>query len=96
MGERQDTLIRAVQISHETSAKGKGISPALEKKKAEIKFLKFDPSESSFDVDPPNIIPKRAYKKKRETKCFSMLYIYTFPKILMETDLVHFTCPLFD
>ena len=60
VGERQDTLIRAVQISHETSAKGKGISLASEKQKAEIKFPKFDPSEASFDVDPPNIIPKRA------------------------------------
>ena len=65
VGERQDKLIRAVQISHETSAKGKGISPALEKKKAEIKFPKFDPSEASFNVDPPNIIPKRAYKKRK-------------------------------
>ena len=65
VGERQDTLIHAVQISHETSAKGKGISPALEKKKAEIKFPKFDPSEASFDVDPPNIIPKRVYKKRK-------------------------------
>ena len=65
MGERQDTLICVVKISHETSAKGKGISPALEKQKAEIKFPKFDPNEASFDVDPPNIIPKRAYKKRK-------------------------------
>ena len=65
VGERQDTLIRAVQISNETSAKGKGISPALEKQKAEIKFPKFDPSEASFDVDPPNIIPKRSYKRRK-------------------------------
>ena len=65
VGERQDTLIRAVEISHETSGKGKGISPTLEKQKAEIKFPKFDHSEASFDVDPPNIIPKRAYKKRK-------------------------------
>ena len=65
VGERQDTLIRAVQISNETSAKGKGISPALEKQRAEIKFPKFAPSEASFDVDPPNIIPKREYKRRK-------------------------------
>ena len=41
--ERQDTLIRAVQLNNETSAKGKGISPALERQKAEIKFPRFDP-----------------------------------------------------
>ena len=56
--------MKTVQISNETSAKGKGIYPALEKQKAEIKFPKFDPSEASFDVDPPNIIPKRAYKRR--------------------------------
>ena len=65
VGERQYTLIRAVQISNETSAKGKGISSALEKQKAEIKFPKFSPSEASFDVDPLNIIPKREYKKRK-------------------------------
>ena len=65
VGERQDTLIRAVQLSNETSSKGKGISPVLERQKAEIKFPRFDPSEASFDVDPPNIIPKRAYKRRK-------------------------------
>ena len=63
--ERKDTLIRAVQLNNEISAKGKGISPALERQKAEIKFPRFDPSEASFDVDPPNIIPKKAYKKRK-------------------------------
>ena len=60
VGEKQDTLIRAVQLNNEISAKGKGISPALEKQKTEIKFPRFDPSKARFDVDPPNIIPKRA------------------------------------
>ena len=65
VGERQDTLIRAVQLNNETSTKGKGISPALERQKAEIKFPRFDPSEASFDLDPPNIIPKMAYKRRK-------------------------------
>ena len=67
VGDRQDTLIHAVQLSNELSAKGKGISLTLERQKSKIKFPKFNPSEASFDVDPPNIIPKRAYKRKRET-----------------------------
>ena len=33
VGERQDTLIRAVQLNNEISAKGKGIFPALGDKK---------------------------------------------------------------
>ena len=65
MGERQDTLIHPMQLSNEISAKGKGISPTLEKQKAEINFPKFNPSEASFDVDPPNIIPKKAYKRRK-------------------------------
>ena len=65
VGVRQDTLIRVVQLNNETSAKGKGVSPALERQKAEIKFPRFEPNEASFDVDPPNIVPKRAYKKRK-------------------------------
>ena len=65
VGKRQDKLIHAVQLSNEMSAKGKGISPALERQKAEIKFPKFNPNEASFDVDPPNIIPKKAYKRRK-------------------------------
>ena len=65
VGERQDMLIRVVQLNNKTSAKGKGVSLALERQKAEIKFPRFDPSEASFDVDPPNIVPKRAYKRRK-------------------------------
>ena len=65
MGERQDKLIHAVQLSNEISTKGKGIYPAVGREKAEIKFPKFVPSEPSFDVDPPNVIPTRAYKRRK-------------------------------
>ena len=65
VGGRQDLLIRAVQLNNDTSAKGKGVSPAIERQKADIKFPKFNPSEACFDVDPPNIVPKRAYKKRK-------------------------------
>ena len=65
VGERQDTLIRAVQLNNETFAKGKGVSPTLERQKAEIKFPTFEPNEASFVVDPPNIVPKRAYKRRK-------------------------------
>ena len=54
-----------MQLSNEISAIELGISHALERQKAEIKFPRFDPSEASFDVDPPNIIPKRAYKIRK-------------------------------
>ena len=64
-GKRQDTLIHAVQLNNEISAKGKGIPSAVEREKAEIKFPRFVPSEASFDVDPPNVIPTKAYKRRK-------------------------------
>ena len=66
-GKRQDTLISAVQLNSEIYAKGKEIPPAFERQKSEMKFPKFDPSVASFDVDPPNIIPPKAYKIRKGT-----------------------------
>ena len=65
VGKRQDTLIHAVQLNDEISAKGKEIPPTVERQSSEMKFLKFDPSMATFDVDPPNIIPKKAYKRRK-------------------------------
>ena len=65
VGKRQDTLIRVVQLNNEIFAKGKEIPPAFESQKSKIKFPKFDPNEDSFDVDPPNIIPQKAYKIRK-------------------------------
>ena len=64
---RQDTLISVVQVNSEIYAKGKEIPLAFERQKFEMKFPKFDPSEASFDVDPPNIIPPKAYKIRKGT-----------------------------
>ena len=67
VGKKQDTLISAVQLNSEISAKGKEILPAFERQKSEMKFPKFDPNLASFDVDPPNIIPPKAYKSRKGT-----------------------------
>ena len=67
VGKKQDTLISAVQLNSEIYAKGKEITPAFERQKSEMKFPKFDPSMASFDVDPPNIIPPKAYKRRKGT-----------------------------
>ena len=65
VGKRHDTLIHVVQLNNEISAKGKEIPPAVERQTYEMKFPKFDPNMASFDVDPPNIIPKKAYKRRK-------------------------------
>ena len=67
VGKRQDTLISTVQLNSEIYAKGKEIPPAVERQKSEMKFPKFDSSMTSFDVDPPNIIPQKAYKRRKGT-----------------------------
>ena len=65
VGERQDTLIHGVQLSNEISTKGKEIPPAVGREKAKIKFPRFVPSEASFDVDPPNVIPTKVYQRRK-------------------------------
>ena len=67
VGKQQDTLINVVQLNSEIYAKGKEIPTAFEKQKSEMKFPMFDPSMASFDVDPPNIIPPKAYKRRKGT-----------------------------
>ena len=65
VGKKQDTLIHAVKLNNEISAKGKEIPPTVERQTPEMRFPKFEPSMASFDVDPPNIIPKKAYKRRK-------------------------------
>ena len=67
VGKKQDTLINAVQLNSEIYAKGKEIPSAFERQKSEMKFPKFNPSLASFDIDPPNIIPLKAYKRRKGT-----------------------------
>ena len=67
MGKRQETLISIVQLNSEIYAKGKEIPLAFKRQKYEMKFPKFDPSMASFDVEPPDIIPPKAYKRRKGT-----------------------------
>ena len=67
VGKKQDTLISGIQLNSEIYAKGKEIPPAFERQKSEMKFPKFDPSMANFDVDPLNIIPPKAYKRRKGT-----------------------------
>ena len=65
VGKRKDTLIHAVQLNNEISAKGKEIPPVVERQTSKMRFPKFEPNMASFDVEPPNIIPKKAYKRRK-------------------------------
>ena len=65
VGKRQDMLIHAMQLNNEISAKIKEIPLAFERQKAGIQFPRFDPSEACFDVDPPNVVPQKADKRRK-------------------------------
>ena len=65
MGLKQDTLITAVELTSDIYLAGREIPPVEGKKRSEMTFTKFDPSLTSLDVDPPNVIPPKAYKRKK-------------------------------
>ena len=65
MGLKQDTLITEVELTSNIYLIGREIPPIEEKKRSEITFTKFDPSLASLDVDPPNVIPPKAYKRRK-------------------------------
>ena len=65
VGKRQDMLINAVQLTSNICVKGKEIPPAYEKQRLEMASPKFDPHLASFDIDHPNVIPPKAYKRRK-------------------------------
>ena len=65
MGLKQDTLITAVELTSDIYLTGREIPPDEEKIRSEMTFPKFDPSLVSLDVDPPIVIPPKAYKRRK-------------------------------
>ena len=61
--QKQDTLITLVEHTNDLVSRGK--EEATEKKRPNITFPKFPPCLASFDIDPPNIIPTKSYKRRK-------------------------------
>ena len=59
MGLKQDTLISLVNLTNNLISTDKVEPTPSEKKRLDITFSKFSPCLVSFDLDPPNIIPKK-------------------------------------
>ena len=78
MGLKQDTLINLVNLTNDLISTDK-VEPTLsEKKRPDITFSKISPCLASFDLDPPNIIPKKSYKRREEwdsTIIFPILFL---------------------
>ena len=66
MGLKQDTLISLVNLTNDLISTNKVEPTPSEKKRRDITFSKFSPCLASFDLDPPNIIPKKSNKRREE------------------------------
>ena len=66
MGSKQDTLIRFVDLANDLITNDKVEPTPSEQKRPHMTFSRFSPCLATFDLDPPNIIPKNFYKKKEK------------------------------
>ena len=66
IGLKQDTLISLMNLTNDLISTDKVVPTPSEKKRPDITFSKFFPCLASFDLDPPNIIPKKSYKRREE------------------------------
>ena len=66
MGLKQDTLIRFVDLTNDLISTEKVEPTPCEKKRPDMTFSQFSHCLASFDLDPPNIIPKKSYKRREE------------------------------
>ena len=64
MGLKQDTLINLVNLTNDPISTDKEEPTPSEKKRPNMTFSKFSPCLTSFDLDPPNIKPKKSDKRR--------------------------------
>ena len=63
VGQKKYSLILLVEFKNDLVSTGK--EEAIEKKRPDITFQNFSPCLASFDIDPPNIIPPKSYKRRK-------------------------------
>ena len=63
VGQNQDRLITLVEFTNDICTSGK--KEPIDKKRPDITFPKFPPCLASFDIDPPNIIATKSYKRRK-------------------------------
>ena len=63
VGQNQDHLITLVEFTNDLCTTGK--EEPIDKQRPDITFSKFSPCLESFDIDPPNIIPTKSYKRRK-------------------------------
>ena len=65
MGLKQDTLINLVNLTNDLISTDKAKPTPSEKKRSDMTFSKFSPCLTSFDLEPPNIIPSKSDKRRK-------------------------------
>ena len=65
MGLKQDTLITLVDLTNDLVSTHKEEPTPSEKKRTDMTFSKFFLSLASFNLEPPNIIPSKSYKRRK-------------------------------
>ena len=65
MGLKQDTLITLVDLTNDLVSTHKEEPTPFKKKRPDTTFSKFSPCLASFDLEPPNIIPSKYYKRRK-------------------------------
>ena len=76
MGLKQDTLIKFVDLTNDLISIDKVEPTPSKKKRPDMTFSQFSPCLASFDLDPPNIIPKNLIREGRSE--IAQLY-FSFP-----------------
>ena len=63
VGQQQDHLITLVEFTNDLCTIRK--EEPTDKNRPDITFTKFSPYLASFDMDLPNIIPTKSYKRRK-------------------------------
>ena len=65
VGQNQDSLITLVEYTNDICTTTKEEPTPSEKKRPAMNFTKFSPCLASFDLEPPNIILSKYYKRRK-------------------------------
>ena len=65
MGLKKDTLITLVDLTNDLISTHKEEPTPSKKKRPDMTLSKISPYLASFDLEPPNNIPSKSYKRRK-------------------------------
>ena len=76
VGQNQDRLITLVEFTNDLVSNHEEEPTPSEKKRPDMTFSKFYPCLASFELEPPNIIPSKSYRRRN---CKGTISLFFFP-----------------